>query len=57
VPDKAAKMVEEAGVELLGSVPEDTSIYDYDFEGTPIVNLPEDNQAVQNAFKLFEKIF
>ena len=57
VPDKVAKMVEEAGVELLGAAPEDASIYDYDFEGTPIVNLPEDNQAVQNAFKLFEKIF
>jgi len=57
VPEKVARMVADAGVELLGAVPEDTAIYEYDFEGTPIVDLPEDNAAVRTAFALFEKIF
>jgi len=57
VPEKAAQMVEEAGVEILGAVPEDSDIYEYDFEGTPIVDLPEDTPSVSAAFALFEKIF
>ena len=57
IPDKVTQMVEEAGIELLGSVDEDPSIYEYDFEGTPIIDLPEENQSVNSAFALFEKIF
>ena len=57
VPEKAAQMVADAGVELLGAVPEDSDIYEYDFEGTPIVDLPEDTPSVSAAFTLFEKIF
>ncbi len=57
VPDKVNRMVAEAGIELLGAVNEDPSIYEYDFEGTPIVDLPEKNQSVTSAFALFEKIF
>ncbi|HMA67378.1 MAG TPA: AAA family ATPase [Desulfosalsimonadaceae bacterium] len=57
VPEKMAEKVTEAGIELLGAVPEDASIYDYDFEGTPIVSLPEDSQAVSSAYALFDKIF
>jgi CO dehydrogenase maturation factor len=56
VPEKAARMVADAGMELLGSVPEDSDIYTYDFEGSPIVDLPEESEAVQSAFALFEKI-
>ncbi len=57
VPEKVAQMVAEAGMELLGAVPEDSAIYEYDFEGTPIVDLPEDTKSVSSAFALFEKIF
>lgn len=57
VPEKVAQMVAEAGMELLGAVPEDSAIYEYDFEGTPIVALPEDTKSVSSAFGLFEKIF
>lgn len=57
VPEKVAQMVAEAGIELLGAVPEDSAIYEYDFEGTPIVDLPEDTKSVSSAFALFEKIF
>ncbi|MFO7840118.1 MAG: AAA family ATPase [Desulfosalsimonadaceae bacterium] len=57
VPEKMAGKVREAGVELLGAVPEDASVYDYDFDGTPIVNLPEDSLAVSSAYALFDKIF
>lgn len=57
VPDTVARMVADAGVELLGAVPEDSGVYDYDFEGTPIIELPEDASAVRSAFALFDKIF
>lgn len=56
VPEQAAGMVAESGMELLGYVPEDGSIYEYDFAGTPIIGLPEDNLAVSSAFSLFEKV-
>ncbi len=57
VPEKVVRMVSDAGLELLGAVPEDTDIYEYDFEGTPIVDLPEDAVSVSSAFALFEKLF
>jgi len=57
VPEKVAQMVADAGVELLGAVPEDASIYEYDLEGTPIVDLPEETKSVSAAYGLFEKLF
>ena len=49
-------MLSEAGVELGGVLPEDDTVYDYDFEGKPMIDLPEDNPVVQAAYGIFEKI-
>jgi CO dehydrogenase maturation factor len=55
-PDQALEMLSEAGVELGGVLPEDDAVYDYDFKGKPMIELPDDNPVVQAAFDIFEKI-
>ena len=54
--DKALEMIKSAGLELAGTVPEDDTIYEYDFNGKPTIEMPEDSPSVQAAFKIFEKI-
>ena len=54
--DKALEMIESAGLELAGTVPEDDTIYEYDFNGQPTIEMPEDSPSVQAAFEIFEKI-
>ncbi len=50
------EFVKEDGLELLGTIPEDDTVYDYDLHGRPTVTLPEDNPAVKAAFSMFDKI-
>jgi CO dehydrogenase maturation factor len=56
MPDKALEMIKSAGLELAGTVPEDDTIYEYDFNGKPTIEMPEDSPSVQAAFEIFEKI-
>ncbi|PIP35234.1 MAG: carbon monoxide dehydrogenase [Desulfobacterales bacterium CG07_land_8_20_14_0_80_52_14] len=50
------EFIKEDGLELLGTIPEDDAVYDYDLHGRPTVTLPEDNPAVKAAFSMFDKI-
>jgi len=43
------------GMELLGVVPSDPLVYEYDSRGTPLVNLPEDSQAKRAVKIIFDK--
>jgi CO dehydrogenase maturation factor len=54
--DKVLEMINAAGLELGGTVPEDDTVYEYDLEGRPTVELPDDNPAIQAAFEIFAKI-
>jgi CO dehydrogenase maturation factor len=54
--EKALEMINGAGLELAGTVPEDDTIYEYDFNGRPTVEMPEDSPSVRAAFEIFEKI-
>ena len=54
--EKAMAMIKEADLELIGSVPQDELIYEYDFEGLPTFDIPEDSKSVQAAFNIFNKI-
>jgi CO dehydrogenase maturation factor len=54
--EKALEMINGAGLELAGTVPEDDTIYEYDFNGRPTVEMPEDCPSVRAAFEIFEKI-
>jgi CO dehydrogenase maturation factor len=53
---QAMEMLKKAKLELIGTVPEDDLIYDYDFKGRPTIELPEDSKSVKAAFEIFDKI-
>ncbi len=47
----------EQGLTLLGVIPKDDLIYEFDKEGKPTSTLPEQSKARSAAFKLFEGLF
>jgi len=49
-------IIKQGGLELAGTVPSDSAIYEYDFKGRPSIEIPEDNPSVIEAFKIFDKI-
>ncbi|MGD9192093.1 MAG: carbon monoxide dehydrogenase, partial [Desulfobacterales bacterium] len=54
--EQALEMIKNGGLELAGTVPEDRNIYEYDFNGRPTIEIPENSASVQAAFGIFEKI-
>jgi CO dehydrogenase maturation factor len=54
--EQALKMIKAGGLELAGTVPEDDTIYEYDFNGRPTIEMPEDSPSVRAAFEIFDKI-
>jgi len=54
--DEILKIIKDGNLELAGTIPEDNTVYEYDLKGNPTVEMPENNQAIQAAFKIFEKI-
>ena len=44
------------GLNLAGTMPKDDLLYDFDMNGTPTINLPDDNPALSTAFDIFDKI-
>ena len=53
---QALEMLKNAKLGLIGTVPEDDLIYDYDFKGRPTIEMPEDSKSVKAAFEIFDKI-
>jgi CO dehydrogenase maturation factor len=56
MPDPILDMIKNGSLELAGMVPEDRAIYEYDLEGRPTIEIPEDNAAVKAAYEIFEDI-
>ncbi|MDI6796943.1 MAG: AAA family ATPase [Desulfatibacillaceae bacterium] len=56
LPESMKKIIQDEGLVLAGTVPEDSSVYEYDFDGTPTIKLPKDNPAVAAAFAIFDKV-
>jgi len=50
------KWIADAGVELAGTVPADSTIYDFDSQGRPTIQMPETSPSVQAAFSIFDRI-
>jgi CO dehydrogenase maturation factor len=48
--------IEEAGLELIGTVPEDPKVLEYDLQGKPLVELPESSEAVRAVAQILQKI-
>jgi CO dehydrogenase maturation factor len=49
-------MIKEAGLKFAGTIPEDSTLYEYDLNGRPTIEMPSDNIVVKAAFDIFERI-
>jgi CO dehydrogenase maturation factor len=56
LPGPAMEMINNANLELIGTIPEDDLIYEFDFNGRPTIEMPEDSKSVKAAFEIFDKI-
>ncbi len=60
VKEKASEVIlnilKDGGLELIGAIPEDRMIYEYDLNGRPTVDLPEDSESIRAAFDIFDRI-
>ncbi len=56
IPSQVVDMIEKEGIPLAGTIPDDEGIYQFDFEGTPTINLGSENAALKAAYQIFEKI-
>ena len=55
-PPQVMTLVEGAGLEYVGTVLEDETLYEFDLEGKPTIDMPRETPAVQSAFAIFDKI-
>lgn len=53
---KVLDLLHQAGLELAGTISENQSVYEYDLNGQPTIEMPEDNPAVKEAFAIFDRI-
>jgi CO dehydrogenase maturation factor len=44
------------GLNLAGTIPKDDLLYEFDMNGNPTVNLPDNNPALSATFEIFDKI-
>jgi CO dehydrogenase maturation factor len=60
VKEPPSEMVMEAlqkeGLALGGIIQEDHTVYEFDLEGKPTIELPGDNLALQSAYAIFNQI-
>ncbi len=54
-PEEVLAKVRDAGLEYIGSVPADDMVYEFDFKGRPMIEMPEDSPVVQAAFAAFDR--
>jgi len=54
--DTVLNIIKEKGLTLAGTIPEDPTVYEYDLNGRPTIELPEDNIAVMAAYEIFDRI-
>jgi CO dehydrogenase maturation factor len=49
-------LIEQDGLKLAGTIPDDETVYAYDLKGRPTIDIEKDNPAVAAAFAIFDKI-
>ncbi len=52
----ALKIIEAEGLELAGTIPEDDTVYEFDLDGRPTIEIPEDNNALKAAYQIFDAV-
>jgi CO dehydrogenase maturation factor len=55
-PDAVFDMINAVDLELAGTIPEDDTVYEFDLNGRPTVEMPEDSISIKAAFDIFEKV-
>jgi CO dehydrogenase maturation factor len=50
------KMVQQYPLDLIGIIPEDVQVHDFDLSGRPTIELNEGSTALKAAFEIFSKI-
>ena len=48
--------IKKANLNLAGTISEDALVYEFDIEGKPLIQLPEDSVALKEAYRIFDKI-
>ena len=56
LPEAMLDVLKEGGLELAGTVPADPVVYDFDLNGRPTVEMPEESTSVRAAFDIFHKV-
>ena len=58
-PQRSAALEEigKQGLDLLGVIPQDEDVYEFDSEGKPTVTLPETSAARRAVNEIAEKLF
>ena len=54
--DGTKQEIENQGLHLLGVVPQDETVFDYDCEGKPTINLPEDSPVKKAIREIVDKL-
>jgi CO dehydrogenase maturation factor len=54
--DEVKQMIDEAGLELAGVIPEDEQVYEFDLEGRPTIEIDENNPALKAAYSIFDRV-
>jgi CO dehydrogenase maturation factor len=54
--DMIINKAKETGIEIIGTIYEDEEVAEYDIEGTPLVNLPDDSNSVVTVSKIVSRI-
>jgi len=49
-------LLRQNALELAGTISENHSVYEYDLNGRPTIDMPDDNPAVKEAFAIFDRI-
>ncbi|MGD2271064.1 MAG: AAA family ATPase [Desulfobacterales bacterium] len=56
-PSEAAlDIIKNGDLELAGTISDDPMIYEYDLNGHPTIQMPEDSESVRAAFNIFDRI-
>ncbi len=51
------RSIQEYELDLVGIVPEDTELQEFDLNGRPTVELDKDNKALKASYEIFDRIF
>ena len=57
LPAALAQSVEDIGAELIGLIPNDTTMFEYEMAGRPLVELPLETPVVRAVYDIADKIF